>query len=188
LSRRLIPASRDGYRRLAVEDAPVIQGYWSTEKFSLEHFNLTTFHVNRPLFIVPEVILALYIIVAILVYANRPANFLTRLPTSIAAIISFAAAGTVVREFKVTAHLSTEERAAFLEKEKHVFGYGTCLSGDGAVHVGIERTPFVSRVREEEVEVQTFELPARRFGRLGKVRGKYRVIGQEGGVPLERLK
>jgi hypothetical protein len=126
LSRRLILASRDGHRRRAVEEAPVIQGYWSTERFSLEHFNLTTFHVNRPLFVVPEVLLTLYIIVAILVYADRPAKFLTRLTTSTAAIISFVAAGTAVRGFKVTAHLSTEERAAFLEKEKHVFEYGAC--------------------------------------------------------------
>jgi hypothetical protein len=59
------------------------------------------------------------------------------------------------------------------------------------VHVGIERTPFVSQVREEEVEVQTSEFHARRFGWLGKVSGKYGVIeqeGAEGDVPLKSLK
>jgi hypothetical protein len=146
---------------------------------------------NKPLFIVSEVILGLYIIVAILVYASRPAKFLTRLPTSIGAIISLVAASTAVRELKGTAHFSTEERAEFLEKEGHVFGYGSYLGGDGAVHVGIERAPFVSRAREVEVEVQKSTRFSGRYRWLGVFGGKYRVVGQEGeesNVRLERLK
>jgi hypothetical protein len=146
---------------------------------------------NKPLFIISEVILALYIIVAILVYANRPAKFLPRLPTSIGAVISLVAAGTTVRDLKDTTHFSTEERAAFLEKQGHVFGYGSYLGVDGAVHVGIERAPFVSRLMKEEMEVQKAGLSVTRFGWLDKFGWRYAPIRHEGGdadIALERVK
>ncbi|KAJ4381919.1 hypothetical protein N0V86_003288 [Didymella sp. IMI 355093] len=146
---------------------------------------------NKPLFIISEVILTLYIVVAILVYANRPAKFLPRLPTSIGAIISLVAASTTVRDLKDTTHLSTEERAAFLEKQGHVFGYGSFLAVDGAVHVGIERAPFVSRLRKVEMEVQRAGLSVRRFGWLDKFRGRYVPIrheGEDADIALERVK
>jgi hypothetical protein len=72
-----------------------------------------------------------------------------------------------------------------------VFGYWSYLGVDGAVYVGIECAPFVSRASEVEVEVQRSGLFARRFEWLGRLDGKYTAIrheGEDAGIPLKRPK
>jgi hypothetical protein len=52
--------------------------------------------LSKPMFIISEVILCTYIVVAILVYARPPGQYLPRLPTSIASTIALFAASTAV--------------------------------------------------------------------------------------------
>jgi hypothetical protein len=116
--------------------------------------------LSTPLFIISESILAIYIIVAIIVYLRRPGRYLARMPTSMAAIISLFAASAAVQDMRQTSHLDKKERAEHLHSLGSLYGYGSYVGGgDGRVHIGIEKTPFV-RIRSKstwfEEKVKSF--------------------------------
>ncbi|KAF2623217.1 hypothetical protein BU25DRAFT_414485 [Macroventuria anomochaeta] len=96
-----------------------------------------------PLFIISEVILGIYIIVSIVVYLRRPGAYLPRMPTSIAAIIALFASSAAVRDLQGTSHMTNKERNKYLKELDCRYGYGSYVGGDGSVHVGIEKAPFV---------------------------------------------
>ena len=104
--------------------------------------------LSVPLFAIAEGILAMYAVVAIIVYLRRPGRYLPRLPTSIASVVGLFAAGGAVRDMRGTSHLDSKERANHLEKLDDRYGYGNYVGVDGMIHVGIEKTPFV-RLRTE---------------------------------------
>lgn len=102
--------------------------------------------VSTPMFIISEVILCTYAVVAILVYLRRPGQYLARMPTSIAAIVSLFAASAAVQDMRDTSHLDRKGRARHLKELGSRYGYGSFVGSDGRVHIGIDKTPFV-RVR-----------------------------------------
>jgi hypothetical protein len=100
-----------------------------------------------PLFIISEIILALYIIVSMTVYVRRPGRYLPRMPISIAAIIALFAPSAAIKDFQGTS-MNNKEREKYLKDLNHRYGYGSYLGGDGGAHVGIEKVPFVSYMKE----------------------------------------
>jgi hypothetical protein len=100
------------------------------------------------MFIISEVILGIYIIVAILVYVRRPGRYLARMPISIAAVIALFAPSSAVKDFRETSHMMNKERARFLDEVDCRYGYGSYIGSDGAVHVGIEKVPYVRYLKK----------------------------------------
>lgn len=99
--------------------------------------------VSTTMFIISEAILCTYIIVAIWVYVRRPGEYLARMPTSIAAIITLFAASAAVQDMEGTSQLDKNERSQHLERIGARYGYGSFVGADGRVHIGIEKAPFV---------------------------------------------
>ncbi|KAF2025483.1 hypothetical protein EK21DRAFT_103882 [Setomelanomma holmii] len=105
--------------------------------------------VSMPMFIISEAILCTYALVAMMIYVRRPGQYLPRMPTSIASVIALFAASAAIMNMPNTSHLDRKGRARHLEKVNARYGYGSFIGGgDGRVHVGIEKTPFV-RVRSK---------------------------------------
>lgn len=101
--------------------------------------------LSTPMFAISEGILCIYTIVAIVVYLRRPGRYLARMPTSLASIISLFAASAAVQDLRQTSHLDKKGRAKHLELLDSRYGYGSYVGGgDGRVHIGIEKTPFVT--------------------------------------------
>jgi len=94
--------------------------------------------VSFPMIILSSIILGLYIIVALAVYARRPGKFLPRMPLTMASDIALFAASKAVRELEA-AETSKHGR----ENEARRFGYGSFIGVDGRPHIGVERVPFV---------------------------------------------
>ena len=101
--------------------------------------------LSTPMFAISEAILCTYAIIAIIVYIRRPGQYLARLPTSIASMIALFAASSAVHDMRDTSHLDKKGRARHLEDLDSRYGYGSFVGGDGRVHIGIEKTPFVRR-------------------------------------------
>lgn len=99
--------------------------------------------LSTPMFAISEGILSIYAIVAVIVYLRRPGRYLARMPTSIAAVISLFAASAAVQDMRTTSHMDKRSRAEHLRLRGSRYGYGSYVGGDGRVHVGIEKTPFV---------------------------------------------
>ncbi|KAH8731942.1 hypothetical protein GQ44DRAFT_735638 [Phaeosphaeriaceae sp. PMI808] len=100
--------------------------------------------LSKPMFIISEAILCTYVIVAIWVYARRPGQYLPRLPTSIASVIALFAASAAVEDMRGTSHLDKRGRSQHLDQLDARYGYGSFIGGgDGQVHIGIEKVPFV---------------------------------------------
>ena len=86
-------------------------------------------------------ILALHLVTAVLYYALRPKVFLPRMPTSIAAIMSYVCASRVL-----------EDGNKALEEQS--YGYGRYVGMDGEAHVGIERQRYVVPWASENPDVK----------------------------------
>jgi hypothetical protein len=99
--------------------------------------------ISKSLFIIAECILAIYAIVALIIYLYRPGRFLPRLPISIAAMIGLFAAGSAVHDMEGMSLLNKKERRKRLDELDHRYGYGTFVGADGRLHVGIEKDPLV---------------------------------------------
>jgi hypothetical protein len=131
---------------------------------------------NTPLFIVSEVILSIYIIMSITIYLRRPGRYLARMPTSIAAVIALFAASAAVRDLQGTSNMTSNERERYMDNLGCSYGYGSYIGGDGSVHVGIEKAPFVRRTRQTTFEHSRADRATRK--RAAKVGGKADVIVQ----------
>lgn len=125
----LVPSAKEG--------VPPLEGY----RIEPEQRLFLTF----TMFIISELILCIYVIVAIWVYVRRPGQYLARLPTSIAAVIALFAGSAAVQDMKHTSHLDKKGRARHLKEVDARYGYGNYVGADGRVHIGIEKTPFVRR-------------------------------------------
>lgn len=104
--------------------------------------------VSKPLFIISEIILGIYVVVSIVVYRRRPGQYLARVPTSIAAVIALFASSAAVKDLQGTAHMTNKEREQYLEDLNYEYGYGSYIGSDGAVHVGIEKVPYVQYMKK----------------------------------------
>ncbi|KAH7402575.1 hypothetical protein BKA66DRAFT_564486 [Pyrenochaeta sp. MPI-SDFR-AT-0127] len=101
-----------------------------------------------PLFVISEIVLAIYIIVSLVVYLRRPGRYLTRAPTSIAAIIALFASSAAVKDLRGTSSMKNKEREKYLKDLDCCYGYGSYVGDDGRVHVGVEKVPFVIYMEE----------------------------------------
>jgi hypothetical protein len=117
---------------------------------------------NFPMFIVSECILGIYIIVSMLVYIRRPGRYLPRMPVSIAAVIALFASSAAVKAFRNTSGMTNKERKKYLEDLDCTYGYGSYIGSDGAVHVGIEKTPYVQYMKEVTFVGSRAEIELRR--------------------------
>ena len=129
---------------------------------------------NTPLFIISEAILSIYIIMSITIYLRRPGRYLARMPTSIAAVIALFAASAAVRDLQGTSNMTSNERAKYLDDMGCTYGYGSYIGGDGSVHVGIEKAPFVRKTKQTTFEHSRAEREMRK--RAARVGEKARVI------------
>lgn len=102
--------------------------------------------LSMPMFVMAEIILAVYAIVAVCIYLWRPGKFLPRMPTSIGAIIALFAASDAVQDMRHTSLFTRKERRQHLEKIGAMYGYGTFVSADGLPYEGIEKEPLVNAV------------------------------------------
>ncbi|KAJ4347540.1 hypothetical protein N0V95_005324 [Ascochyta clinopodiicola] len=102
--------------------------------------------LSMPLFIMAEVILAIYAIVAVCIYLWRPGKFLPRMPTSIGAIITLFAASEAVQDMRGTSLFTRKERRQHLEKLGRTYGYGSFTGVTGMPQEGIEKEPLVDAV------------------------------------------
>jgi hypothetical protein len=112
---------------------------------------------KKHLFVLAETILGVYVLVSILVYAKRPGRYLPRMPTTIASQIALFAASSAVRDFKGTSLYTERERVRNIEDLDRRYGYGSFVSVDGKVHVGIERAPFVEPVPRSKTNISKFK-------------------------------
>jgi hypothetical protein len=119
------------------------------------------------MFIISEIILSLYIIVAILVYYHRPARYLSRMPIDIASVISLFAASAAVKDLQGTSDFTAKEREEHLNDLDVRYGYGSYIGGDGSVHVGIEKVPFVTAMKTTRFEHSRVDKELRRRNRDG---------------------
>jgi hypothetical protein len=104
--------------------------------------------LNPPMFIISECILGIYVIVSMLVYIRRPGRYLPRMPVSIAAVIALFASSAAVKELRNTSSMSNKERKEYLQDLNCTYGYGSYIGSDGAVHVGIEKIPYVQYMKK----------------------------------------
>lgn len=105
--------------------------------------------MSKPMFILAETILSLYIIVTVLVYLRRPWRILCRMPTSLGSVIAFLAASHAVKDFRGTAGLSQDKLREHVNKLDDRYGFGTFVGTDGKAHVGIEKYPFLAPLTKE---------------------------------------
>ena len=114
--------------------------------------------MNPTMFKLAIVILSLDLIVAIWLYAARPKAFLPRMPTSLASVIAFFAAGKILEDLKSQTDsgkrglaVSVDEHMSHLESKGWKFGYGRLFPDqDGKRHVGIERVPFFTPLQRDK--------------------------------------
>lgn len=102
--------------------------------------------LSKPLFVMAEIILGIYAIVAVCIYLWRPGKFLPRMPTSLGAIITLFAASEAVEDMRGTSLFTKKERKQHLKKLGATYGYGTFVGADGIPHEGIEKEPLVKPV------------------------------------------
>lgn len=124
----------------ATNSTPPIEGQTFTEERRL--------FFRTPLLIISEVILAIYVLVSILVFVRRPGRYLPYLPTSIAAVIALFASSAAVKDLQGTSQMTNKEREKYLKNLNHRYRYGSYIGNDGAVHVGIEKVPYVHYMKE----------------------------------------
>jgi hypothetical protein len=117
---------------------------------------------RTPLFIISEIILGLYVIVATLVYFRRPGRYLPRMPVNIASVISLFAASAAVKDLQGTSDFIVKEREEHLKQLDVRYGYGSYIGGDGSVHVGIEKVPFVTAMKTTRFEHSRVDKELRR--------------------------
>lgn len=98
--------------------------------------------LSKPMFIIAETILALYIVVTTVLYVRRPWRILPRLPTTPASTIAFFAASRALQDVRGTARYSSAERERHLERLDNRYGFGSFIGTDGKPHAGIEKMPF----------------------------------------------
>jgi hypothetical protein len=96
---------------------------------------------------ITEITLATYVAVSLTLYWRRPGLYLARTPTSIAAVIALFVSSAAVTDFRGALHMKSDERAMYLAQFNCRYGYGSYFASDGAVHVGIEKVPYVKYMR-----------------------------------------
>lgn len=114
----------------------------------------TRIFISKPMFIIAETILAMYIIVTVILYLRRPWRILCRMPTSPASIIAFFAASHAVKDMCGTVGMDFRERGKYLSKLNQRYGFGTFIGIDSKTHIGVEKHPFLAPLTKGETGPQ----------------------------------
>lgn len=104
---------------------------------------------SLPAFIIVETILVCYLITTIYFYLSRPWRILPRLPSSIASNIAFFAASRAFQELCDVRDTSGNSDASRALRKDWRWAFGSFIGIDGKPHVGIEREPFITVLREK---------------------------------------
>ncbi|KAE9364127.1 hypothetical protein N431DRAFT_420931 [Stipitochalara longipes BDJ] len=102
----------------------------------------TRLFVSPVTFKISLALLLFHFIVAVLYYLCRPKKFLPRMPTTIAAIISYVYASRALDDFSVP----REEKAG----SERRYGFGRFIGTDSKTHVGIEKQRYVVPLETEK--------------------------------------
>jgi hypothetical protein len=103
-------------------------------------FQIEALSVETRLFVAPTMfritltLLLLHFIVAVLYYVYRPGKCLPRLPTSIAAVISYVHASRALEDFGIS--------EAESKRRKRRYAFGRFVGTDGKTYIGIERQDY----------------------------------------------
>jgi hypothetical protein len=100
----------------------------------------------EPLVYISEGILAVYIIVAVILYIRRPGRYLVRMPTSIAAVIALVASSEAIKDLRGTSQMTNKECEHLLSNLDCKYGYGSYTGVDGKEHIGIDKDPHVKPI------------------------------------------
>lgn len=87
------------------------------------------------------------------------------------------AASAAVKDLQGTSRFTTKERAQFLKKLDARYGYGSYISEDGSVHVGIEKVPFVRHKKEVTFSHSKFDKQQRKGATSGP-EPEYTLVGE----------
>jgi hypothetical protein len=104
----------------------------------------TRIFMSKPMFIISEAILILYIAVTCTLYMRRPWRILARMPTTPASIIAFFAASHAVVGLRNTTGFSRKNHEKSDGEMEPRYGFGTFVGTDGNPHIGIEKHPFLA--------------------------------------------
>ncbi|KAI1291416.1 hypothetical protein F5Y03DRAFT_376764 [Xylaria venustula] len=103
----------------------------------------TRIFLSETAFILTVLILALYILISIAVYARRQGILLPRMPTSLGSLLAFSVASQAVEDF------SENCEAGDNYELRHTYTFGRYIGKDGKPHIGIERDPFVMKLNKD---------------------------------------
>jgi hypothetical protein len=85
-----------------------------------------------------------------------------------------------VEDVQGTSGLSSKERGKYLDRLGNTYGYGSYVGKDGSVHVGIEKDPFVRRMKVKSFQHTLAGKSAQNtFGMMEKKNGttvRYRAV------------
>jgi hypothetical protein len=107
--------------------------------------------LSKSLFIIAEIILLFYFTVAITLFLRRPWRILVRMPTTLASVIAFFAASHAVEDFK--SEVVPDKRGVNQMKSDIKYGFGSFVGTDDAVHVGIEKHPFLAGLKKSNTSL-----------------------------------
>lgn len=105
--------------------------------------------MSRAMFVIAETILAMYILVTVILYLQRPWRILCRMPASPASIIAFFAASNALKDMRETANMTAKNRGHHLSNLSARYGFGTFIGTDSKTHIGIEKHPFLAPLTKE---------------------------------------
>lgn len=106
-------------------------------------------YMSKPMFVIAETILTLYIIVTIILYLRRPWKMLCRMPASLASVIAFVAASHTIKDFRGTAAMTDRHLRDHVQKLGDRYGFGTFVGTDNETHIGVEKHPFLAPLMKE---------------------------------------
>lgn len=109
--------------------------------------------LSTPAFVVAEAILACYVLVTIVFYAQRPWRVLPRLPSSMASIIAYFAASEALNELSKLRQKDPQAPTRVWMSSWR-WSYGKFVGRDGKNHLGIEIASLVNALEKESVCVK----------------------------------
>jgi Protein of unknown function (DUF3433) len=114
----------------------------------------TRVFMSHTMFIIAFTILGLDIAIAVILYADLSAPFLPHMPTSLAGVIVYFAPTQWVRELQEQGNAgpaTPEELVSTISEGSRRYRFGRFKgTTDGAMHVGIEREPYVMPLVEDK--------------------------------------
>lgn len=104
--------------------------------------------MNKTMFYIAAIILALNAVVAGIAYIWQPKNFLPRFPDTLASEIAYFHASHALKDVSGTVTMGSTKRDNHLNRLGHTYGFGLFTGVDGKRHRGVERSSIIESYRE----------------------------------------